>query len=197
MKIKSKYKIILLAFFAVITTNAMAQADFKIAESNDNCIELSGTSTFADWTMTAYVFSGNAIFITEPGYYITGLDLLNFSLPVTKLKSGKRQLDKTAYKALKTKHFKTINYKLTSAKITGEKNYKYSIATTGDLTVAGVTKQVAITMSCTPNKNFSITCAGQFIVKMSDYDVEPPNSFDGLMSTSESVTINFSMRFER
>lgn len=188
----------LLVFFAVIIgADANAQANFKIEESNDNCVNLSGTSTFADWSMTATVFSGSAVFITEPGYYITGLELLNFSLPITKLKSRKKALDKNAYKALKAKQFKTIDYKLTSAKITGEKDYKYSIATTGDLTIAGVTNQVVITIFCTPNKYGSITCEGEFIVKMTDYNVEPPNFFDGLMSTSESVTIDFSLRFER
>jgi len=194
---KSGYRIMLLAFFAVIAADVSAQADFKIAESNDNCIELSGTSTVEDWSMTAFVFSGDAVFTTEPGYYITGLALLHFSLPVTNLKSEKKQLDENAYQALKTNQFKTIDYKLTSAKITGEKDDKYRIATVGDLTVSGVTKQVAIVMSCAPNKNFSITCDGEFIIKMSDYDIEPPHFFDGLMSTGESVTIDFSMRFER
>jgi len=193
----AKYSIMLLLFFTTIGSRAIAQANFKIGDSSDNYVNLSGTSTFQDWTMKTTVFSGDAIFITEPGYDITGLTFLNFSLPVTKLKSGKRPLDKTAYKALKSKQFKTIVYKLTAAKIIGEKDYKYLIATAGDLTVAGVTKQVAITMSCTPNKNFSITCEGSFVIKMSDYNVEPPNFFDGLMSTSESVSIDFSMRFER
>jgi len=180
-----------------IPADANAQASFKIVDSRDNCIELSGTSTFQDWTMATLVIYGSATFITEPGYYITGLKEMEFSIPVTKLKSGKKELDKNAYKALKEKHFRTVDYKLASAKITGEKDYKYLITTTGNLTIAGVTKQVIIDMACTPNKNGSITCEGTYSIKMTDYNIEPPNFFDGLMSTSESVAINFSMRFER
>ncbi|GEP51063.1 hypothetical protein FNO01nite_17350 [Flavobacterium noncentrifugens] len=183
--------------FLSIINNITAQANFKIEDSRDNAMKLSGTSTFHDWTMQTGTFSGNAQFGLEPGNYITALRSLEFSLPVLTLKSGEKKLDKNAYKALKTKQFKDILYKLTSAKVTAEKDYKYQIKTTGNLTVAGVTKEVVIDIFCMANKNGSITCEGNYKINMGDYNVQAPNFMGGLMTTGEGVTLDFSMRFER
>jgi polyisoprenoid-binding protein YceI len=197
MKNKYHNTILLLLLLVGIGNTAMAQVNFEIGQSRDNSMAISGTSTFHDWTMKTKTFTGSAQFSLIPGNDIKGLNSLEFSLPVLQLKSSKRALDKNARKALKADKFKYITYTLTKAAVVGEKEYKFQIATTGNLTVAGVTKEVTIDIYCMANKNGSITCTGKYKLKMTDYNVEPPSFMGGLMSTGETITLDFSMRFER
>ena len=190
-------KYLLIAFLLFASTAIQAQIGFEIGTNSENTIVISGNSTFHDWTMKSKTFTGSAQFDLIPGNDIKGLKVLELSLPVLKLKSNKRALNKNAYKALKTDQFKNIKYKLTSAKVIGEKEYKFQIATVGNLTIAGVTKEVNIDIYCMANKNGSITCTGKYKIKMTDYKVEPPYFMGGLMTTGESITIDFTMRFER
>lgn len=197
MKNKVISKLLFIAFL-IFGCNAMeAQTNFEIDDHSENSIEISGSSTFQDWTMKTKTFTGNAQFNLEPGNDIIGLTKLEFSLPVLKLKSNKKALNKNAYKALKAKQFKNIEYKLTSATIVGEKDYTYQIATVGNLTIARITKEVNIDIYCFANKNGSITCTGKYQLKMTDYGVEPPYFMEGLMSTNEMIDLDICIRFER
>ena len=190
-------KLIVIAFVILGCNTIVAQTNFEILDHSENSIEVSGSSTFHDWTMETKTITGNAQFDLKPGNDIIGLTKLEFLLPVLKLKSNLRALNKNAYKALKTKQFKNIVYKLSSAKIIGEKEYTYHIATVGDLTIAGVTKEVYIDIYCFANKNGSITTTAKYRIKMTDYGINPPNFMDGLMSTNDMIDIDICIRFER
>ncbi len=197
MKTKAMSKITVFSFLIFGCNTIIAQTNFEILDHSENSIEVSGSSTFHDWTMETKTVIGIAQFNLEPGNDIIGLTKLEFSLPVLKLKSNLRTLNKNAYKALKTKQFKNIVYKLTSAKIIGKKDYTYQIATIGDLTIAGVTKGVYIDIYCFANKNGSITTTAKCRIKMTDYGVNPPNFMDGLMSTNDMIDLDICIRFER
>ncbi|MDI1255477.1 MAG: YceI family protein [Flavobacterium sp.] len=198
MKHKTLYHLVLIACFAIgVNCTLNAQISFSVERSSDNRITLSGTSTFHDWTMKTKTFSGQAQFNLLPGNDITSITELDLSIPVINLKSNKKALNKNAWKALKASEFKTISYKLISAKIIGQENYRTKITTVGNLSIAGVTKQVNIDIYCMANKGGSITCTAKYRIKMSDYNVDPPYFMQGLMSTSEMVDLDISMRFER
>lgn len=197
---KNKYIIkttVFLFLLLGLVNSVSAQTKFEIGESRDNIMVLSGSSSFHDWTMKTKTFTGSAQFDLVPGNDIKGLSSLEFSLPMLQLKSKKKELDKNARKALKTDQFKYIIYRLTKAKVVGEKEYVFQIATTGNLTIDGVTNEVNIDIYCFANKNGSITCTGKYILKMTDYHVQRPSFMGGLMSTGETVMLDFSIRFER
>jgi hypothetical protein len=197
MKYKALSKLTAIAFLFFGCNTIVAQTNFEILDHSENNIEVSGSSTFHDWTMETKTVTGNAQFNLEPGNDIIGLTKLEFSLPVLKLKSNLKALNKNAYKALKTNQFKNITYTLISAKIIGEKDYTYQIATVGDLTIAGVTKGIYIDIYCFANKNGSITTTAKCRIKMTDYGINPPNFMDGLMSTNDMVDIDICIQFER
>lgn len=197
MKNNVVLKITFIAFLLLGCNAIFAQTNFEIMDHPENSIIISGSSTFRDWTMKTKTLTGNAQFNLEPGNDIIGLTKMEFSLPVLKLKSNKKALNKNAYKALKSNQFKNIRYKLTSAKIIGKKDYTYQIATIGDLTIAGITKGVYIDIYCFANKNGSITITAKCRIKMTDYGVEPPYFMKGIMSTNEMIDLDVCIRFER
>ena len=88
-----------------------SQSVYKICESKDIDMKLSGTSTLHKWSMDAKTFDGDAQFNFKPGNdnLLTSIKNLNFSLAVLDLKSGEKGLDKNAYKHLKQKNIMKIN----------------------------------------------------------------------------------------
>jgi polyisoprenoid-binding protein YceI len=145
--------------------------------------------------MSAHTFTGKADFDFKKGddKILVGLNSLTFSLPVTNLKSDKKGLDKNAYKALNTDKHKSIMYKLVSAKVSPQKEHIFLIETTGNLTISGVTREMAMDVYCVVNKDASINCSGTESLKMSDYKVEPPSFMWGAMKTGDTITLGFTM----
>jgi hypothetical protein len=176
-----------------------AQSTYKISESKDIDMKLSGTSTLHNWTMDAKTFSGDAIFFFTPGNAneLSFLKALTFSLVVQDLKSGEIGLDKNAYKALKNGQYKDIDYALTSATVSPEQDGKYLLKTHGNLTIAGVTKNVDMDVYCVVNKDETITCTGSDKLEMTDYQVKPPTFMLGAMKTGDAITLNFTLVYKK
>jgi len=165
-----------------------AQSTYKIADSKNNNMKLSGTSTLHDWTMNAQVFISDARFVLS-GRQISSLKGLSFSLAVADLKSGESGLDKNAYKALKTA---AITYKLSSATVNND-----VIKTRGTLTIAGVTKEVTIDVHAVVNADETITCSGSEKLNMTDYGVKPPKFMLGAMKTGDAITLDFTLVYKK
>lgn len=176
-----------------------AQTAYRINQSTDMDMKLSGTSTLHKWSMDAKTFSGDADFSFKSGspQQLIAVRSLTFSLAVADLKSSEKGLDKNAYKALKTKEYKDIDYKLLSATITSEKDNKFLVRAKGALTIAGVTKQVDMDVYCVVNEDKTITCSGSEKLNMTDYAVKPPSFMLGAMKTGDAITLDFTLVYKK
>ncbi len=175
-----------LAFLA--TTLSVAQETYKVSKAT---VVVAGTSTMHDWEMKAENFSCTALFDVQD-QAIVNVKSLTLSLPVQSLKSGKNGMDKNAYAALKTDTHKQISFTATSSKTGGGK-----ITTTGNLTIAGVTKATDVESACTVNGDGSITCKTTKVFKMSEYNVEPPSFMFGSVKTGDEITLTFNLTFKK
>ena len=128
---------------------------------------------------------------------IDALSALTFTLPVRNLESDKNGLDKNAYKALKANKYENIVYKLASAKVIPDKAGNHLVKTNGNLTVAGVTREVSMDVHCYINKDATIRCSGSEKLKMTDYGVEPPTFLLGAMTTGDAITLDFTLVFKQ
>jgi polyisoprenoid-binding protein YceI len=176
-----------------------AQTTYKLNESKDMDMKLSGTSTLHKWTMEAKTFSGGADFNFKsgnPGELIS-VKALTFSLEVANLKGSESGLNKNAYKALKAKEYKDIDYKLLSATISPVKNNKFLIKAHGNLTIAGVTKEIDMDVECIVNEDKTITCTGSEKLNMTDYAVKPPTFMLGAMKTGDAITLDFTLVYKK
>jgi polyisoprenoid-binding protein YceI len=178
------------------TSVLRAQSTYKIAESKDINMKLSGTSTLHNWTMNAQTFNGEAQFILKE-HQISSLKTLTFSLAVADLKSGESGLDKNAYKALKSNDYKSITYKQISVTISPDKGNKFLVRTHGNLTIAGVTKEVTIDVYAVVNADETITCTGSEKLNMTDYQVKPPKFMLGAMKTGDAITLDFTLIYRK
>ena len=198
MKTKIRLGLLLtMIILSAMNQTILAQSNFKIGKSFGNEMKISGTSSFHDWNMKTSTFSGKSTFTTGADNQILKLSTLEFSLPVLSLKSGQKKLDKNAYRALKTDQFKDIIYKQNLAKVMSFTNSKSHIKTEGQLTVAGVSKNVIIDLYCFKNQDGSMNCDGNYQINMKDYNVTPPVFMGGIMKTGEAITLAFSLQFEK
>lgn len=168
-----------------------AQAVYKLEDTKDIDMKLVGTSTMHKWEMDARTAEGEAQFEVKSGNILSSLKSLSFGIAVKDLKSDSKKLDKNAYKALKSDDHKNILYKLASAVVSPSKDGKQLVKTTGELTIAGVTKEIEMDVYCVVNKNGAITCSGAEKLNMTDYNVEPPTFLLGAMKTGDAITLDF------
>ncbi len=178
------------ALLVVMSFNQIAFAQEAKVNNAASKLTIFGTSNIHDWDMKAEKLSGTAVFKMEDGK-LTGVEKLNLVVDAESLKSGKSGMDKNAYAALNTKSHKTINYTLTRVnKVTDTGNNTYTIETTGNLRIAGETKQVPITFTARTTGN-SVTLAGKVPLNMTHYKVDPPRALMGTVRTGEELTIDF------
>jgi polyisoprenoid-binding protein YceI len=200
MKKNIKQTLILTAICILgFSSMLQAQSVYKINDSKDIDMKLSGTSTLHKWSMDAKTFSGSADFGFKPGNAaaLSSIKSLTFSLAVANLKGSESGLNKNAYKALNTKQYKDIDYKLTSATVTPEGENKFLIKAHGSLTIAGVTKEVMMDVHCVVNKDGNITCTGSEQLNMTDYAVKPPKFMLGAMTTGDAITLDFTLVYTK
>jgi polyisoprenoid-binding protein YceI len=179
-------------FLLGLSGSLRAQEAYRVADPD---IKVLGTSNLHNWTMEAKVVTCSANFVFGPAgnglpQSLTALDLV---IPVHNLKSGESLMDSRAYGALKADKFETINYTSTSASIVPGKKNQFQVNSMGTMTIAGVTKSVALIVGCQVNADASITCTGSQQLKMTDYQIKPPSFMLGALKTGDLLTINYSL----
>ena len=156
-----------------LLTVGLINAQTITAKSSKTTVN--GTSPMHDWVMN----SSTATFVgTVSGNAITNA---KFIIAAKTLKSEKgKMMDNKAYKALKADANPNITFTAASLPL-GKSNVA------GKLSIAGVTRNVTITVNVAKNGN-SYTITGSESLKMSEYGMETPG-FLGV-TTGDAVTVN-------
>lgn len=194
----TNYKTILLRLLIVAGCMFQAGLQAQTLKSISACagnMKLSGTSTMHDWDMMGTFHIDGKFKMMEGTNKLVSLSGLNFTLPVENLKSEKKKLNETAYKALKSEQHKEILFKMSSATVTEVQANRYKVVALGNLTIAGVTKPITLEVLWIVNADQTITCAGVQKLKMTDYNVEPP-SFLGFMKTGDDISLDFTFQIK-
>lgn len=174
------------------------QMTHNVKNTQDIDIKLLGTSTLHAWEMDALNTRGAARFVfkTDDTSDLDSIKSLSFTLQVADLKSDNKGLDKNAYAALKSEEFKDIRYQLTSSTLSSEEG-GYLVKSTGKLTIAGVTKAIVMDVHCVNHTDGTITFKGSYMLKMTDYQVEPPSFMWGVMKTGDDITLDFVVVYQK
>lgn len=178
-----------LLLIAVFSFQQFQAQEVKVNNANSK-LTIFGTSNLHDWDMKAERMTGTATFKMENGK-LTGIDKLSFAVEAESLKSGKSGMDKNAYAALDSKSHKNITYTLSRVnKVTETGSNTYTIETTGNLKIAGETKQVPIKFTAKTSGN-NVTLSGKVNLNMTHYKIDPPRALMGTVRTGEEITIDF------
>jgi polyisoprenoid-binding protein YceI len=182
MKYRTKFPRIFATIFTIgFGFATYAQTAYTLTEQGLT-LKVTGTSTLHDWEMTSGKAKGEAKATVE-GQKVT-FQTLDFSMVANTLKSGKNGMDDNAYKALKTKQHPNITFKITSAEQKGAKD----LVVNGQLTIAGVTRNVSLTGTYKITAN-QITFEGKTNFKLTDFKIDPPTALLGTVKTGDDVGV--------
>ncbi|MQP51259.1 MULTISPECIES: YceI family protein [unclassified Flavobacterium] len=192
-KLKTQFKTLLTVLIVMCSFNTIVAQESKVVLAESK-LEVFGTSNLHDWEIQAKAMSGKSTMSIEEAD-LKAIKSLDFSVEVEQLKSGKNGMDNNTFKALNSKTYKTINFKLVSvSKITKTTDGNFTVETQGDLSIAGVTKRI--------NQTFSVKVLGKKAVfsgktkiDMTLYGVKPPTALMGTIKTGKDVTIDFKVTY--
>jgi len=160
-------------------------------------VKIEGTSTFHDWHMDSEEGHSIAVFNFN-GATLTSVPSLTFTVRAETLKSGTKGLNKNAYKALNTEKYPDITYSSKVITVRANGANSYILNTKGALTIAGVTKEISIPVTCTVNPgDMTIQASGSYKLKMSEFNVTPPSFMFGAMKTGDAITITFNVSLKK
>lgn len=192
-KLKTQFGVLLTLLLVISNSNTLVAQESKLILPESK-LTVFGTSNLHDWEIEAKGMSGKAAFIID-GADLTAIKSLDFAVEVEQLKSGKSGMDENTFKALKSKTYKTINYKLVHvSKISETTAGSFVVETQGDLTIAGVTKRI--------NQTFAVKIVGKKAIfsgktkiDMTAYEIKPPTALMGTIKTGKEVTIDFKVTY--
>lgn len=169
-------------------------------------IEVSGTSSLHDWTVTGAQING---YVKVPPQFLSAPSLdtlesltqshlnpeLEAIIPTDSLKSGKKIMDSKMYKALGKGEHPEIRYRLKQIQTLPAEAWPSQegnwFATVGDLTVAGVSTEISLPMNIKRTGSQQVLWSGTHKLKMTDFEIPPPTAMLGTLKTGDDVTISF------
>ncbi len=171
-----------------------------VPAKSGSTIQILGTSTLHDWKIESDQLEGTlnlSLADLQAGAWCSEhRPAVEARIKSESLKSDKAAMDKVAWKALRTREFPEITYHLTEAgvpKASGEG--KWSVAARGDMTVAGVKKEVSLTLTVTQHGT-ALMVSGRLPLKMTDFGIKPPTAMMGAIKSADDVTVIIIWRLE-
>lgn len=182
---KSKTLIIISLFFGMFTG---IYGQEYLSQKEESIIKILGTSTVHDWEETVEDFSSSLKLNKTTSLEIKSLEL---KVIAESIESGKSLMNKLTYEALKTEKNPTILFSSIRQESVHEiKEGVYNLILKGNLTIAGVKKEINLNIECTQTES-EIVLKGSKIIKMTDYGMTPPKAMFGTIKTGDEVTIEF------
>lgn len=193
---KSIISTIIVSSFFLFSQATLAQKQtYKPAGSS--FVTVTGTSTIHDWEMRSEDVAGEAVFNTSDTGSPQSLESVMFRLNKTTLKSDKSGLDKRAYEALNSKRHPEIIFRTNGSNNIRKNGDTYLVNARGDLTIAGVTRQVSVDATCINGDDEKLVCSGSRTLKMSEFDIDPPVMMLGALRTGDEITISYNIVYTR
>jgi hypothetical protein len=120
--------------------------------------------------------------------YDAGVLTVVVTASVPAIECGDSKMNEHLRNALKMKDFPEIRYR--ANKYTPVDNGR-AVQSSGELTIAGVTKPVELGATLIPLPEGGTRVVGRLDVNMLDYDVKPPSVFFGALRVAKTVAVNF------
>lgn len=183
------------AALAISATPVMPQGA-SMALRPESKVVVSGGSNIHDWSCTSAGFQASiqldSSYDTRPLAELTKpIRQVVVTIPAKSLKCGKAKMDENTYKALKAGEFPEIRYVLDTYDVTTVLENGFTAATTGALTVAGVTTKVEIPITAERRAEGAMRAEGAVPLRMTDFGIKPPVALLGTLRTRNEITVRF------
>lgn len=165
------------------------------AQSEQSSVIIKGTSNLHDWEMKLENITCQVSLQSEDPVLI--LEKVYFSGEAKSLQSESSIMDKKAHSALKSEEYPQIKFSLTTSQKIQIINGTFKGTATGNLTVAGVTKNVSFPFTGKINDKNEVIINGSEKIDMTQFGIEPPTALMGSLKTGKDINVSFSINLKQ
>lgn len=160
-------------------------------------MHVKGTSTLHDWESKVGKVSGTGEIEMATGV-LEGIKSLKVIADAKSIISTKGKLmDEKTWKALKADQHAKITYQLVKINSIDKQGGNYLLKSTGNLTIAGITKSVEMAVTAKMLSNGGIEFSGTKGIVLSDYNMDQPTALMGTIKVGKEVSVVFAVTFEK
>lgn len=182
--------LLLVAALPLVGWTALAQYQFE----RGGTITIEGTSNVHGWSCEVGQFNGS--FGAAEG--LSAISAVTVNVPVSAIECKNGTMNSKTRETLKASQHPNIRYVLSSARVgQPDASGKVAIETTGQLTIAGSTKTVNMTVQAQPAAGGKYRLTGSVPVAMSEYGMRAPSAMMGAMKVGDRVTVRFDVTVAR
>jgi hypothetical protein len=120
---------------------------------------------------------------------------LIIEVAVGSLRCGDPHMEDNLRESLKADRFPVIRYRFGDARaVHGVPAGHHLLVAKGTLTVAGITRGVDLVVRATATPEGDLRAVGSLPLRMSDFGIEPPSAFFGIVQSKDDIVVRFDFR---
>ena len=157
-------------------------------------LQIEGTSSVNSFTCTAGRISGEGVIQNLIKSAGSASNNVVITVPIGKLDCQNHRMNRDLRDALKSDDHPNIVFRLTQVEVLDFLNSAKGtrqILTTGNLSLAGVTRSVSVLVEGYFDEWNKLHGQGSVAMKMTDFGVTPPSALLGLVKAHNEITIRF------
>lgn len=191
---KTKRILNIIPFILLFAASTAGSAQSPALLRKESQIKISGTSNLHDWHEVANNFSID-IALSADESVTPVIDRVLLTCLAASITSDNSIMTNKTHEALRVEKHPEITFASAkeSSLIVG--NGEFSSTITGELTINGVSKQVAVPVQGSL-AGTRLIVKGSKTIKMSDFQVKAPVALMGTLKTGDDVTVSFDLKFE-
>ncbi|HRD79227.1 MAG: YceI family protein [Saprospiraceae bacterium] len=184
-------KLIISGIFMLTTSMFLfAQSAYQVKSFK---MTVAGTSTLHDWESKANKVTAKGDIMADVNA-IQSIKNLSVEVDAKSIISTKgKVMDTKTWEALKADQHPKITFKLSKVESISKSGAEFVIKTTGNLSIAGVTKSVPMEAKGKILANGDLEFSGSKLIVLSDFGMEQPTALMGTVKVGKEVTVKFSV----
>ncbi len=192
--------ILFFLFNFLLISYSFTQVSYKVDEGST--MTITGTLTLHDWSSKVNEINGDFVFkneIQDKKLPKSGniVEQIKMVIPVLSIESPRGStMDKKTYNALKSEEHPNMIFEVKSdniERIIDKSAEKFLLKVTGDLSLAGHTKEITIDLEGQKLPSGQLKFLGAYPIDMVEYEIEPPSAMFGQIKTGKDVVIDFDL----
>ncbi|MEM1125849.1 MAG: YceI family protein [Bacteroidota bacterium] len=164
--------------------------------TEDSRLWIDGTSNRDDWTVYATSMDGAfTLTVAEDQVTVQEARLVVAAPQIVSQKST--IMDRLMHETLQVDTHTEVIYALSAIEpAPANEGSDFGLATTGQLTLAGTTQDIAFVMQGERLEDGRIRFQGSYPLLLTDYGMTPPSAMFGALRTGDEVVVNFDVTVE-
>ena len=184
----------IIPFILLFAAYTSISAQNPVLIQKESQIKISGTSNLHDWHEVAGNFSID-ISLSADESVTPLIDRVLLTCQTASITSDNSIMTNKTHEALRVEKHPEITFASAKQSSLIVRNGEFSSTITGELTINGVRKPVAVPVEGSLSGN-KLIVRGSKTIKMSDFEVKAPVALMGTLKTGDDVTISFDLKFD-